>query len=192
VLVGKATPASRVVAVGGVLTPKGRRPGTACNTDGWIYAILNALLLQTNVCGCCVYVHKGATSCRLTASGGQSEGRVGGGRPSTPVQPGQQYNHYKGQSSVEPRPWRITYALAGGSCMAYRCGAIGHPHNGGRAGPLCARLNQCKRGGCRRRDRATPNKEEPGKRTMVVLPGSRPLYCAKLIPPVLPGGSNRY
>jgi len=38
----------------------------------------------------------------------------------------------------------------------------------------------------------TLNKEEPGKRTMVVLPGSRPLYCAKLTPPVLPGRSNRY
>jgi hypothetical protein len=71
-------------------------------------------------------------------------------------------------------------------------GAIGYPHNGGRAGPLCARLNQCKRGGCRRRDRATPNKEKPGKRTMVVLPGSRPLYCANLTPPDLPGGRNRY
>src|SRR5215217_2635737 len=34
---------------------------------------------------------------------GQSEGRVGGGRPSTPVQRGQQYMHYKGRSPVRGR-----------------------------------------------------------------------------------------
>jgi len=38
------------------------------------------------------------------AEGTQSEGRVGGGRPSTPVQRGQQYKHYKGRSSAGPRP----------------------------------------------------------------------------------------
>src|SRR5215212_5520293 len=32
------------------------------------------------------------------AEGAQSEGRVGGGRPSTPVQRGQQYKHYRGRS----------------------------------------------------------------------------------------------
>jgi hypothetical protein len=32
------------------------------------------------------------------AEGAQSEGRVGGGRPSTPVQRGQQYKHYKGRA----------------------------------------------------------------------------------------------
>jgi hypothetical protein len=33
------------------------------------------------------------------AEGTQSEGRVGGGRPSTPVQRGQQYKHYKGRDT---------------------------------------------------------------------------------------------
>src|SRR5688500_6251560 len=40
-------------------------------------------------------------------------------------------------------------------------------------------------------DRATSNKEEPGG-AMARIPGSRPLYCAKLTPPMLPGGMNRY
>ena len=38
------------------------------------------------------------------AEGAQSEGRVGGGRPSTPVQRGQQYKHYKGRGSTGLRP----------------------------------------------------------------------------------------
>ena len=33
------------------------------------------------------------------AEGLQSEGRVGGGRPSTPVQRGQQCKHYKGRDT---------------------------------------------------------------------------------------------
>jgi hypothetical protein len=36
------------------------------------------------------------------AAGAQSEGRVGGGRPSTPVQRGQQCKHYKGRSPKAP------------------------------------------------------------------------------------------
>jgi hypothetical protein len=36
------------------------------------------------------------------AEGAQSEGRAGGGRPSTPVQRGQQYKHYKGRSPKAP------------------------------------------------------------------------------------------
>src|SRR5215211_2079794 len=36
--------------------------------------------------------------------GAQGEGRVGGGRPSTPVQRGQQYKHYKGRGSTGLRP----------------------------------------------------------------------------------------
>ena len=43
----------------------------------------------------------------------------------------------------------------------------------------------------RRLRRRRCSKEEPGLRAMA-LPGSRSLYCAKLISPVLPGGSNRY
>src|SRR5918994_1892966 len=53
------------------------------------------------------------------------------------------------------------------------------------------RVNECKRSGRRRRDRATSNEEEPGIRAMAP-PGSRPLYSAKLTPPALPGGRNRY
>ena len=30
---------------------------------------------------------------------------------------------YKGRSPVELQPWRIIYALAGGSCISYRSGA---------------------------------------------------------------------
>jgi hypothetical protein len=30
----------------------------------------------------------------------------------------------KGRSPVEPLPWRIIYALAGGSCISYRGGTI--------------------------------------------------------------------
>ena len=63
------------------------------------------------------------------AEGTQSEGRVGGGRPSTPVQRGQQYKHYKGQSSVEYRPCRIIYALVGGSCISYWGEASGRVTN---------------------------------------------------------------
>jgi hypothetical protein len=59
------------------------------------------------------------------AEGAQSEGRVGGGRPSTPVQRGQQYKHYRGQSPVEHRPGRPD------SCMAYRSGAERRPRPGG-------------------------------------------------------------
>src|SRR5215211_1923904 len=53
------------------------------------------------------------------------------------------------------------------------------------------RVNERKRSGRRRRDRATSNEEEPGIRAMAP-PGSRPLYSAKLTPPALPGGRNRY
>src|SRR5215217_1291819 len=37
--------------------------------------------------------------------GAQGEGRVGGGRPSAPVQRGQQYKHYKGRSPKAPPLW---------------------------------------------------------------------------------------
>src|SRR5215211_2173642 len=63
------------------------------------------------------------------AEGAQSEGRVGGGRPSTPVQRGQQYKHYKGQSPVEAWLCRIIYALASGTCISYRGGASGRVTN---------------------------------------------------------------
>jgi hypothetical protein len=38
------------------------------------------------------------------AEGAQREGRVGGGRPSTPVQRGQQYQHYKGRDTPKDTP----------------------------------------------------------------------------------------
>ena len=38
------------------------------------------------------------------AEGAQSEGRVGGGRPSTPVQRGQQYKHDKGRDTPKDTP----------------------------------------------------------------------------------------
>jgi hypothetical protein len=36
--------------------------------------------------------------------------------------------HYRGRDPVEPRPWRILHALAGGSCISYRGGARGDFH----------------------------------------------------------------
>ena len=75
--------------------------------------------------------------------GAQREGRVGGGRPSTPVQRGQQYKHYKGRSPGEPGSCRIIYALAGGSCISYRGGAIEDLEDlRAREGPLTQGLPQ--------------------------------------------------
>jgi hypothetical protein len=45
-----------------------------------------------------------------------------------------QGEHYRGRSPVGPRPWRILYALAGGSCIGYRVG-LSAIRSGGRARP---------------------------------------------------------
>jgi hypothetical protein len=74
--------------------------------------------------------HGRTTRAPAQCRGAQGEGRVGRGRPSTPVQRGQQYKHYKGQSPVEHRPCRIIYALAGGSCISYRGKAKGRALRG--------------------------------------------------------------
>src|SRR5215217_5655140 len=57
--------------------------------------------------------------------GAQGEGRVGGGRPSTPVQRGQQYKNYKGQSPVEHRPSLLAFHWRGGSKGGKGCSGGG-------------------------------------------------------------------